>query len=130
MLMVDRLIEITPGESAVGVKCVTYNEPYFPGHFPARPVMPGVLIVEAMAQAAAAFTCYTEDLDVENKIVLFMGVDKARFRRPVEPGDELRVVVRTVQKRPPVWRFEGEATVRGQRVADATFAAMLADANA
>ncbi|MCA8896556.1 MAG: 3-hydroxyacyl-[acyl-carrier-protein] dehydratase FabZ, partial [Amphiplicatus sp.] len=81
---------------------------------------------EAMAQAAAAFTSYTENLDVEGKIVLFMGVDKARFRKPVVPGDQLNILVRTVQRRPPVWRFEGDASVDGKRVADATFAAMLA----
>jgi 3-hydroxyacyl-[acyl-carrier-protein] dehydratase len=126
MLMLDRLIEIKPGESAIGVKNVSFNEPYFIGHFPQKPVMPGVLIIEAMAQAAAAYTAYTEDLDVENKIVLFMGVDRARFRKPVVPGDQLKIHVRTVQRRPPVWRFEGEAFVDGQRVTDAAFAAMLA----
>lgn len=128
MLMIDRLIDIKAGESAVGVKSVTYNEPFFPGHFPQKPVMPGVLIIEAMAQAAAAYTAYTENLDVEGKIVLFMGVDRARFRRPVVPGDQLMIHVKTVQRRPPVWRFEGEALVNGQRVADAAFAAMLAAA--
>lgn len=128
MLMIDRMIDIVPGESAVAVKNVTYNEPFFPGHFPQMPVMPGVLIVEAMAQGAAAFTAYTENLDVENKVVLFMGVDKARFRKPVVPGDQLKIRVRTIQRRPPVWRFEGEATVDGKLVADATFAAMLAHA--
>ena len=125
MLLIDRLVDIAPGESGVGVKNVTYNEPFFPGHFPQKPVMPGVLIVEAMAQSAAAFTAYTEELDVENKIVLFMGVDRARFRRPVVPGDQLRIRVSTTQKRPPVWKFEGEATVDGVKVADAQFAAML-----
>lgn len=126
MLMIDRLVDIRPGESAVGVKNVTFNEPYFVGHFPQKPVMPGVLIIEAMAQAAAAFTAYADDIDVEGKIVLFMGVDKARFRRPVVPGDQLRILVKTIQRRPPVWRFEGEATVDGKTVSDATFAAMLA----
>lgn len=125
-LLIDRLVEIKPGESAVGIKNVTVNEHFFQGHFPQKPVMPGVLIVEAMAQAAAAFTSYTENLDVENKIVLFMGVDKARFRRPVVPGDQLRILVRTAQKRPPVWRFEGEAFVDGKLAADASFSAMLA----
>jgi 3-hydroxyacyl-[acyl-carrier-protein] dehydratase len=79
-----------------------------------------------MAQGAAVFTSYTEKLDAEGKIVLFMGVDKARFRKPVVPGDQLRIKVRTVQRRAPVWRFEGVATVDGERVADAQFAAMLA----
>ncbi|MEM9171021.1 MAG: 3-hydroxyacyl-ACP dehydratase FabZ [Pseudomonadota bacterium] len=126
MLMIDRLEDIQAGESAVGVKNVTIGEPFFIGHFPQKAVMPGVLIVEAMAQAAAAYTAYTEELDVENNIVLFMGVDRARFRKPVVPGDQLRLTVRTVQKRPPVWRFEGEASVDGARVAEAQFAAMLA----
>lgn len=126
LLLIDKLIDIRPGESAIGVKNVTYGEQFFQGHFPQKPVMPGVLIIEAMAQAAAAFTSYTEQLDVEGKIVLFMGVDKARFRRPVVPGDQMHIHVRTIQRRPPVWRFEGEASVDGKRVADATFAAMLA----
>ena len=126
MLMIDRLINIRAGESATAIKNVSYNEQFFQGHFPQKPVMPGVLIIEAMAQAAAAYTSYTENLDVEGKIVLFMGVDKARFRRPVVPGDQLHIHVRTAQRRPPVWRFEGEAVVDGQRVAEAQFAAMLA----
>lgn len=128
MLMIDRLVDIVAGESGVGIKNVTYNEPFFPGHFPQAPVMPGVLIVEAMAQAAAAYTSYTEDLDVEGKIVLFMGVDKARFRRPVVPGDQLRIRVRTVHKRPPVWKFDGVAEVDGKKVAEAQFSAMLTHA--
>jgi 3-hydroxyacyl-[acyl-carrier-protein] dehydratase len=126
MLMIDRLVDIKPGQSAVAIKNVSINEPYFEGHFPQKPVMPGVLIIEAMAQAAAAYTSYTENLDTEGKIVLFMGVDKARFRRPVTPGDQVLIAVKTIQRRPPVWRFEGEATVNGKVVAEATFAAMLA----
>ncbi|PQA85384.1 3-hydroxyacyl-ACP dehydratase FabZ [Hyphococcus luteus] len=128
LLLVDRLVDIVPGEGAVGIKNVSYGEQFFQGHFPQKPVMPGVLIIEAMAQSAAAYTSYTENLDVEGKVVLFMGVDKARFRRPVVPGDQLRIAVRTVQRRPPVWRFEGEATVDGKRVAEAQFSAMLAQA--
>ena len=127
MLMIDKLVEIKAGDSAIAVKAVSCNEPFFTGHFPQKPVMPGVLIIEAMAQGAAAFTSYTESLDVEGKIVLFMGVDKARFRRPVVPGDLLRIKVGVVQRRPPVWRFEGEATVDGALVASATFSAMLAN---
>lgn len=128
MLLVDRLVDIVPGEGAVGIKNVSYGEQFFQGHFPQKPVMPGVMIIEAMAQSAAAFTAYTEDLDVEGKVVLFMGVDKARFRRPVIPGDQLRIAVRTVQRRPPVWRFEGVATVDGRRATEAQFSAMLAQA--
>lgn len=126
MLMVDRMIEIEKGVGAIGVKNVTINEPYFTGHFPQMPVMPGVLIIESMAQSAAAFVAHTEDLDVEGKVVLFMGVEKARFRRPVRPGDQLHVHVRTTAQRPPVWKFESEARVDGKIVADARFSAMLA----
>ncbi len=127
MLMVDKVVDIRPGESAVAVKSITYNEPFFPGHFPERPVFPGVLLVEAMAQGAAAFTAYTEQLDTDGKVVLFMGIDKAKFRKPVFPGDQVRMTVRVTQKRPPVWKFEGVATVDDTTVATASFAAMLAD---
>ncbi|WP_375203124.1 3-hydroxyacyl-ACP dehydratase FabZ [Hyphococcus sp.] len=126
ILLVDRLVDIVPGEGAVGIKNVSYGEPIFQGHFPEKPVLPGVFMIEAMAQTAAAYTSYTENLDTEGKIVLFMGVDKARFRRPVVPGDQVRIAVRTVQRRPPVWRFEGVATVEGKKVAEAQFSAMLA----
>ncbi|XMO97783.1 3-hydroxyacyl-ACP dehydratase FabZ [Hyphococcus sp. DH-69] len=128
LLLVDRLVDIEPGEGAVGIKNVSYGEQFFQGHFPQKPVMPGVLIIEAMAQSAAAYTSYTENLDTEGKVVLFMGVDKARFRKPVIPGDQLRIAVKTVQRRAPVWRFEGVATVDGKRVAEAQFSAMLATA--
>lgn len=128
IMLVDRLVDIKPGEGAVGIKNVSYGEPIFQGHFPQKPVMPGVLIIEAMAQSAAAYVAYTEELDVEGKVVMFMGVDKARFRRPVIPGDQLRIAVRTVQRRPPVWKFEGIATVDGKRAAEANFSAMLAQA--
>ena len=128
MLLIDKLVDIVPGESAVGIKNVSYGDEFFQGHFPQKPVMPGVLIVEAMAQAAAAFTSYTEDLDTKNNIVLFMGVDKARFRKPVIPGDQLRIHVSTVQRRPPVWRFEGVCYVDDKKVAEAQYSAMLAQA--
>ncbi|MHA7871569.1 MAG: 3-hydroxyacyl-ACP dehydratase FabZ [Hyphococcus sp.] len=129
MLLVDRLVDIKPGEGAVGIKNVSYGDQFFQGHFPQKPVMPGVLIVEAMAQAAAAYTSYTEELDTEGKVVLFMGVDKARFRRPVIPGDQLRIAVKITQRRPPVWKFEGVASVDGNRVAEAQYSAMLAQAS-
>ncbi|MEL6369272.1 MAG: 3-hydroxyacyl-ACP dehydratase FabZ [Pseudomonadota bacterium] len=126
MLMIDRLVDIKAGDSAVAIKNLSINEHFFQGHFPEKPVMPGVLIVEAMAQGAAAFTSYTENLDTEGKIVLFMGVDKARFRKPVVPGDQLRIKVRVERARPPVWKFVGEATVDGTLVAEANYSAMLA----
>ena len=125
-LLIDRLVDIKPNVGAVGIKNVSYGEPFFQGHFPQKPVMPGVLIVEAMAQASAAYVAYTEELDVEGKIILFMGVDRARFRKPVIPGDQLRIAVRTAHRRAPVWRFEGVATVDGVKVADAKYSAMLA----
>ena len=127
ILLIDRLVEIKTGDSAIGIKNISYSDPVFQGHFPDKAVWPGVLIIEAMAQAAAAFTAYTEDLDVDGKIILFMGIDKARFRRPVVPGDQLRIRVRTVQRRMPVWRFEGVAEVDGSKVAEAQYSAMLTD---
>ncbi len=125
-LLIDRLVDIKAGEGAVGIKNVSFGDGFFQGHFPGKPVMPGVLIVEAMAQAAAAYTSYTEGLETEGKIVLFMGVDKARFRKPVIPGDQLRIHVSTVHRRAPVWRFASTAYVDDKRVADATYSAMLA----
>ena len=125
MLMVDRIINITKDNGGTGIKNVTINEPYFMGHFPAKPVMPGVLIIESMAQTAAAYTAHVEGLDTSSRIVLFMGVEKAKFRRPVVPGDQLHIHVKVAQKRPPVWRFEGRAEVDGKVVAEANFAAML-----
>ena len=126
-LLIDRLTDIRPGEGAVGIKSVTINEDLFQGHFPQEPVFPGVLIVEAMAQSAATYAAYTEDVDMENKIILFMGVDKARFRKPVVPGDRLELHVKITHRRPPVWRFSGVGMVDGRKVADAEFSAMLAD---
>ncbi|MBT8472106.1 MAG: 3-hydroxyacyl-ACP dehydratase FabZ [Marinicaulis sp.] len=128
ILLIDRLVEIKPGDSAVGIKNISYSDPVFQGHFPEKPIWPGVFMIEAMAQAAAAFTAYTEELNVDGKIILFMGVEKAKFRRPVVPGDQLRIAVRTVQRRMPVWRFAGVAEVDGKKVAEAEYSAMLADA--
>lgn len=125
MLMIDRIVDITRHNGGVGIKNVTINEPFFQGHFPGAPVMPGVLIIEAMAQTAAAYTAHVENLDTKDKIVLFMGLDKAKFRRPVVPGDQLRVAVKVVKKRPPVWKFESTATVDGKVVAEASYSAML-----
>jgi 3-hydroxyacyl-[acyl-carrier-protein] dehydratase len=126
-LLVDRLIDIVPGESATGVKNVTANEPHFPGHFPGTPVMPGVLIVEAMAQTAAVLVVHSLGKEAEGKLVYFMSIDDCRFRRPVVPGDQLRLEVRKDRARGPVWRFSGTAKVGDQVVAEATFAAMIRD---
>lgn len=124
-LFVERLCEICPGESAVGYKAVSYNEPYFQGHFPDYAVMPGVLIVEAMAQTAGALVVHTLKLASENKVVYFMTIDKARFRRPVRPGEMLRIPVRALRRRGPVWKFEGKAFVDGELCAEAEFGAMI-----
>ena len=124
-LMIDRVVDIVPDLKATGVKNVTINEPYFSGHFPERPVMPGVLIIEAMAQTAAVFVVHTLGPESEGKLVYFMSVDGARFRKPVEPGDQLRVEVTKQRSRGNVWKFSGRATVDGTLVAEATYAAMI-----
>jgi 3-hydroxyacyl-[acyl-carrier-protein] dehydratase len=126
-LLIDRVVDVTPGERATGIKNVSINEFFFQGHFPARPVMPGVLIVEAMAQTAAVLVVHTLGEASEGKLVYFMSVDSARFRRPVVPGDRLAVRVSRKQNRGNVWKFQGEALVGDKVVADATFAAMIMD---
>ena len=127
MLLVDRLERIVPGESAVGVKGVTINEPFFAGHFPGNPIMPGVLIVEAMAQTAGILVSYSSAM-VGSKTVYFMAIDDARFRKPVVPGDLLEIHVTKVQNRSRVWKFKGEAYVRGVLHAEAVVTAMIAEA--
>lgn len=124
-LMIDRLVDVVVGESAVGIKNVTINEPYFQGHFPKRPVMPGVLIVEAMAQTAGVLVVYSIGSAAEGKLVYFMTVDNCRFRRPVGPGDQLRIHVSKARQRGHVWKFTGQAKVDGVLVAEATFGAMI-----
>jgi 3-hydroxyacyl-[acyl-carrier-protein] dehydratase len=130
MLMIDKLIDVVPGESAIGVKNVTINEPFFQGHFPAKPVMPGVLLIEAMAQTAAALVVQTVGEQAQRKVVYFMAIDGARFRKPVVPGDCVHVHVVKKQQRGPVWKFQGEAKVDGVLVAEATIAAMYTDEEA
>ena len=126
LLLVDRLEEIILGESAIGVKNVTFNEPHFQGHFPGAPVMPGVLIVEAMAQTAAALVIATLGADAEGKLVYFMTIDNARFRRQVTPGDQLRMHVTKTRSRATVWKFDGKAYVGDKLAAEASFGAMIA----
>jgi 3-hydroxyacyl-[acyl-carrier-protein] dehydratase len=126
-LFIERLTEICPGESAVGYKAVAFNEPHFLGHFPDYAVMPGVLIVEAMAQAAGALVVHTLGLTGEKRIVYFMTIDRARFRRPVRPGDLLRIPVKVLRHRGPVWKFTGEAYVGDTLCAEAEFSAMIGD---
>jgi 3-hydroxyacyl-[acyl-carrier-protein] dehydratase len=126
-LMVDRLTEIVLGKSAVGIKNVTFNEPFFQGHFPGHAVFPGVMIIEAMAQTAAAMVVYSLGDILHNKLVYFMGVDEARFRKPVRPGDQLKIFAEVVKSKSKVWKFHAIARVDGQICAEATFAAMIMD---
>jgi len=111
-LLIDRVLDYTKGESLTAIKNVTINEPFFPGHFPRRPVMPGVLVVEAMAQACGILTHFSEDAKMHDKgIFLFVGIDKARFKRQVEPGDQLRFEVRIMRKMRGIWMYQGNAYV-------------------
>ncbi len=127
MLMIDRVIDVVVNVSAVGVKNVSINEHYFQGHFPQRPVMPGVLIIEAMAQTAAVLVVATLGPESEGKLVYFMSVDDARFRKPVVPGDTAHIHVTKLRHRGNVWKFRGEAWVGDTLCAEATYAAMILD---
>ena len=127
ILLVDRVLELNAGESAVSLKNVTMNEPHFMGHFPGFPVMPGVLIVEAMAQTAAIVVVEALGEEAEGKVVFFMTIDDARFRKPVVPGDALHIHVEKVRARGPVWKFSGKAMVGDTLCAEATFSAMITD---
>lgn len=119
-LLIDRVREVTPGERIVAVKNVTINEPFFPGHYPHHPVMPGVLIVEAMAQAAAILSFRTMGAKPDDKSVYyFVGIDGARFKRPVGPGDQLVIEVAVVMNRRGIWKFSGRASVDGQLACEA-----------
>ena len=126
-LMVDRLVDVVPEISATGIKNVTINEPHFPGHFPKKPVMPGVLIIEAMAQTAGALVVHSLGEDAMGKLVYFMVIDSARFRKPVVPGDVLHIHVHVRRRRGNVWKFDGQAKVDGTLVAEATYSAMIMD---
>jgi 3-hydroxyacyl-[acyl-carrier-protein] dehydratase len=126
-LMIDRVVEILADTSAVGIKNVTINEPFFQGHFPGHPIMPGVLIVEAMAQTAAALVVATLGPDTAGKLVYFMTIDQARFRRPVVPGDQLRVKIVKRQRKMSVWKFIGHATVDARTAAEAVISAKIMD---
>ena len=124
-LMIDRVVDVIPDECATGIKNVSINESYFHGHFPRRPVMPGVLIIEAMAQSAAVLVVATLGPAMAGKLVYFMSVDDCRFRRPVVPGDQLFVRVIKKHRRRNVWKFSARAEVEGQAVAEATYSAMI-----
>ena len=127
-MLVDRIIEARGDESCIGIKNVTMNEPQFMGHFPGRPVMPGVLVVEAMAQTAGALCASSQAIKAGSTQVLLMTIDKAKFRRPVVPGDQLRLHMTKISRRRNIWWFRGEAKVDGVRVCEAEVSAMLVSA--
>jgi 3-hydroxyacyl-[acyl-carrier-protein] dehydratase len=120
-LLVDRVLEFEAGKSLVGIKNVTINEPFFQGHFPEKPVMPGVLILEALAQATGLLAFRTENRGAErDSLYYFVGIDNARFKRPVEPGDQLRLAVKLIKTKRGIWVFDTDATVDGHTAATAT----------
>lgn len=127
-LMIDRVLEVDPGKRAVGVKCVTVNEPHFQGHFPGQPIMPGVLITEAFAQLACV-VALTEHPEARGKAVLLLGLDKLRFRHPVRPGDRMILTVEKIFERRALWKLSGIAEVDGVRVADGIVMATITDAD-
>jgi 3-hydroxyacyl-[acyl-carrier-protein] dehydratase len=129
-LLVDRAEDYRAHKSIVGIKCVTMNEPYFLGHFPGNPVMPGVLIVEALAQTGAVLMSKSLNADVEGKTIMFMSLDNVRFRAPVRPGDVLRMTVDVVRARDVVFKFRGQAFVGDKLAAEAEFAAMVVEQRA
>jgi len=125
-LLLDRIVELEPGRRVVGLKNVTIDEPFFAGHFPDYPIMPGVLIIEALAQAGGFLAL--KAMGNEGKIAFFAGIDKCKFRRPVSPGDQLRLECIVIGRKGPVWKMHGEATVDGVLVAEADLTASLANA--
>ena len=126
-LLVDRIIEMETGKRIVGIKNVSINEPFFPGHFPGHPVMPGVLIIEAMAQVACVLAILSSDESVRSKVTYFAGIDNAKFRKPVFPGDQLRLELEAVNCKRGIWYFNGRAFVDGNLVTEAELKAAFAD---
>jgi len=128
-LMIDRILEMEPGKRIVGIKNVTINEPFFQGHFPGHPIMPGVLLLEAMAQVGGVYALMN-DPKPETKVLYFMSIDKAKFRKPVLPGDQVRFELELAKERGPIKTFKGTAKVDGALVAEAEMMAMIVDKNA
>ena len=126
-LLVDRAEDYRPHQSITGIKCVTFNEPFFQGHFPGFPVMPGVLVCEALAQTGAVLMSKSLDVDVAGKTILFMSLDNCRFRHPVRPGDVLRLMVEVLRARGDIFKFKGRAMVGDKMVAECEFAAMVVE---
>ena len=128
-LLVDRIIKIDLGKKIVGIKNVSVNEPFFQGHFPGYPVMPGVLIIEAMAQVGGvlAFKSVEEKMDISGKLVYFAGIDKAKFRKPVFPGDQIRFELEVIHVKEPYWKLKGLALVDGKKVCEAELMALVGD---
>ncbi|MFZ3207640.1 MAG: 3-hydroxyacyl-ACP dehydratase FabZ [Geobacteraceae bacterium] len=126
-LLVDRIVEIEEGKRIVGIKNVTINEPFFPGHFPSHPVMPGVLIIEAMAQVGGILAYLASDDETRGKLCYFVSIDKAKFRRPVVPGDQLRLELEAISRRRGLWCFSGKAYVDGKLVTEAELKATFAE---
>ncbi len=129
-LLVDRVVELVPHQRLSAIKNVTINEPFFQGHFPGHPVMPGVLIIESMAQTAAVLVVETLGPEAAGKVVYFMSIEGAKFRRPVVPGDQLHIHITKERNRGNVWKFNAVAKVDGVAVAEATYAAMIMDRKA
>ena len=128
-LLVDRIRDLVPGQRIVGIKNVTINEPFFQGHFPDRPVMPGVLILEAMAQVGGVLACKSVP-PAGHPVVYLTGVDKAKFRKPVVPGDQVRFEIEILKQRPPFWKMRGEAYVESELVCEAEMTAMVTEEKA
>ena len=126
-ILIDKIVEMEPGVSLIAIKNVTINEPFFQGHFPGHPVMPGVLIVEAMAQTAGVVVTHSLEVDDQAKVVYFMSIESARFRKPVTPGATLHIRVSKRAQRGTAWKFSGQAKVDGVVVADASYSAMIVD---
>lgn len=127
ILLVDRVVEFMPESGLVALKNVTFNEPHFMGHFPSRPIMPGVLIVEAIAQASAIYVVKKLGESARGKLVYFMSIDDVKFRKPVVPGDSLYIHIETMQNRGNVWKFRGEAKIDGKKVTQGVVTAMIVE---